>query len=158
VTDWQLVSARIRERREALGWTQAQLAERVGTTSNYVAQVEGGLAVSEKKLATYATALNLTMPFLRYGAASDVDVEAVRAAAFAEGRQRALEELRAWTVRNAKSPAAGAGDEGIEEGAKQLTAAEIARAEEKSFSLDRERTAAKSARPGPRRKRADPNR
>jgi transcriptional regulator with XRE-family HTH domain len=37
-----LLGARLRARREALGWSQAQLAEAVGVTPNYVGVVERG--------------------------------------------------------------------------------------------------------------------
>jgi transcriptional regulator with XRE-family HTH domain len=36
------LGARLRERREALGWSQAQLAEAAGVTPNYVGVVERG--------------------------------------------------------------------------------------------------------------------
>jgi transcriptional regulator with XRE-family HTH domain len=37
-----LLGARLRERREAVGWRQAQLAEAVGVTPNYVGVIERG--------------------------------------------------------------------------------------------------------------------
>lgn len=98
MTDWGEVSRRIREHREALGLTQLALGERVGSSANYVAQVEGGLALHEKKLALYAEALGLSVPFLRYGVADALDVEAVRAVARQEGRRAALTEVASWVA------------------------------------------------------------
>jgi transcriptional regulator with XRE-family HTH domain len=37
-----LLGARLRERREAVGWSQAELAEAVGVTPNYVGVIERG--------------------------------------------------------------------------------------------------------------------
>jgi transcriptional regulator with XRE-family HTH domain len=37
-----LLGGRLRERREAIGWSQAQLAEAVGVTPNYIGVIERG--------------------------------------------------------------------------------------------------------------------
>jgi transcriptional regulator with XRE-family HTH domain len=37
------LGARLRAQREALGWTQARLAEKTGVTSNYIGVLERGL-------------------------------------------------------------------------------------------------------------------
>lgn len=98
VTDWQAVSRRIRSARESLGWTQERLGAAVGSSANYVAQVEGGLPISEKKLARYGAALSLSLPFLRYGAAQDVDVDTIRREAHTAARREVLTELTAWVT------------------------------------------------------------
>lgn len=52
------ISQRIRKRRKALGLTQEQLAERVGTTRIYINYVENGTKIpSLAMLKTIATAL-----------------------------------------------------------------------------------------------------
>jgi transcriptional regulator with XRE-family HTH domain len=99
MTDWNAISARIRELRELFGLTQAELGRRVGSSSNYVAQVEGGLAISEKKLERYAAALEVSVPYLRYGVAEATDLAAVRRAAREQGRAEVLAELRRWVER-----------------------------------------------------------
>lgn len=96
VADWQAISRRIREARESLGWTQAQLGRAVGSSANYVAQVEGGLGISEAKLARYGAALGRSVPWLRYGVADGVDVETLRRVAREEARLELLAELDVW--------------------------------------------------------------
>lgn len=98
-TDWSIVGRRIRARREALGLTQEGLGRALGTSANYVAHVERGLAVSEGKLARYAEVLGLSLAFLRYGVALGEDVEAARAEGRTEGRREALAEFAAWLAR-----------------------------------------------------------
>jgi transcriptional regulator with XRE-family HTH domain len=56
------LGARIRARREALGLTQAALAERAGLTSNYVGVLERGLKVPTiDTLITIAKALDISL-------------------------------------------------------------------------------------------------
>lgn len=113
MTDWRVVGRRIQARREALGLTQEALGRQLGATSaNYVAQVERGLAVSERKLAEYAAVLGLSLPYLRYGisaAAGDVAAARLegRAEGRAEGRNDALSELAAWLARTSGEQAPG---------------------------------------------------
>lgn len=96
VTDWKAVGRRIRERREAMGQTQEQLGATVGSSANYVAQVEKGLPISEKKLALYSVALGMSMPLLRYNVAQGEDVEQIRAIAVREAHDAVLVRIRAW--------------------------------------------------------------
>jgi transcriptional regulator with XRE-family HTH domain len=106
MTNWRDVSRRIRERREQLGLTQGALGRAVGSSANYVAQVEGGLAISETKLALYAAALRVSLPYLRYGVAEGPDLEAVRAIERQRGRAAVLDELRLWLAQ-ASAPIEG---------------------------------------------------
>lgn len=129
VTDWKAVGGRIRARRDVLGLTQEQLGKAVGSSANYVAQVEKGLPISEGKLLLYANALGMTLPYLRYAIATGEDAERIAAIARSEGRADALSEVRAWLdtahapPRNVKEVEAGIA------GARKLTEAELDRAD-----------------------------
>lgn len=53
-SDYGHIGELIRQRREALGWSQAALAERIGTSPAYVSQIESGQKSWPR---TYITAL-----------------------------------------------------------------------------------------------------
>jgi transcriptional regulator with XRE-family HTH domain len=56
------LGARLRARRETIGWSQAQLAEAVGVTPNYVGVVERGEKLPTlETLDTFAHALGATL-------------------------------------------------------------------------------------------------
>ncbi len=56
------LGTRVRERREALGWSQAELAEAAGVTPNYVGVVERGEKLPTlQTLAAIADAFNVSM-------------------------------------------------------------------------------------------------
>lgn len=53
--------ARLRAQREALGWTQAKLAEKAGVTSNYIGVLERGLKLPTlETLVVLAKALEMS--------------------------------------------------------------------------------------------------
>lgn len=110
-TEWRAVGQRVRERRAALGMTQAQLGARIGVANADVSMVEGGASVSEKKLARYASALGVSVPYLRYGRPSEGDADAIHAAGYRAGWLAAFTELRGVIERLAatKGPPAGQG-------------------------------------------------
>ncbi len=59
------LGARVRARREALGWSQAELAEKVKITPNYVSVLERGLKLPAlDTLVVIAKALNVSVPEL----------------------------------------------------------------------------------------------
>jgi transcriptional regulator with XRE-family HTH domain len=147
VTDWKAVGLRIAAQRKALGWTQQMLGERVGDSGNYVTRVESGLPISEKKLANYAAALGLSLPYLRYNVATADDADVVRRAGIAEGRAHALQSMRGWVGREeTRSPDSLESGDDITAGAIPLTPAQTARAEE----ADAEEVAQKATKSAPR--------
>lgn len=130
-TDWKAVGARIRARRDVLGLTQEQLGKAVGSSANYVAQVEKGLAISEGKLVGYSAVLGMSLPLLRYGVAMAEDAERITAIAKQEGRAEVLAEIRAWldsvsVPRRTAKDVLGAGPLA---GARKLTEEELDRAD-----------------------------
>lgn len=49
----------LREIRQALGWTQARLADHLGVSSNHLAQLERGERTITEQTARYASVLHL---------------------------------------------------------------------------------------------------
>jgi len=67
--DYQLIGARIKELRNKLGFTQAQLAEKVGLSAGHVSAAERGINnLSLNLLAGFADAFNCGVVFLISGA------------------------------------------------------------------------------------------
>ena len=80
------VGRRIREAREAMGWSQHELAERVGVSQRAVSYVEKQTWVKQSTLHKYAAALDRPVAhFLRpYGEEAGVEV--------GPGREEAIEQ------------------------------------------------------------------
>lgn len=89
---------RIKERRDALRWTQRQLDLKAGLPEGSVKVIEGGQGASDKRIEPIARALGLTVGFLRYNTPTQMDVDALRLAAKAEGRREALAEVQSFLV------------------------------------------------------------
>jgi transcriptional regulator with XRE-family HTH domain len=103
-----LLGGRLRERRDAIGWSQAQLAEAVGVTPNYVGVIERGEKLPTLEVVEAASrALGVTVGALL----SDADVPdawADQAAALARAvpasyRGLVLAVLRAVVVETRRS-------------------------------------------------------
>ncbi len=82
------IGAAVRERRRALGWTQAQLAQRTGASRLWVAELESGkpgagLGLVLRALASLGLAVNLAAPDSETasGAIVTPDLDAIIAAA-----------------------------------------------------------------------------
>lgn len=99
MTDWDAVRNRIQARRQALGLSQAELGKLLGLAGSNVAQVEGGLPISEKKLDAFAKALGVSTPFLRYGLVTAFDRATLEADAYRAGRASALHDISGWLDR-----------------------------------------------------------
>ena len=94
-----LLSCNIKKRRENLGISQAQLAERVGTSTNYIAQIEQqNKFPSSKMLERIAKALEFDSWELF--AAGPYSEEAIRR--FQEGLKADFEERLANLFKNMK--------------------------------------------------------
>lgn len=98
MTDWTAVRARIKAAREANGWTQRELGERIGVTTTRIGQLESGIVPSEKVLGQLAEALGRSPAWLRYGIATPADAKAERVAGFSDGYRAALAQLQAMVT------------------------------------------------------------
>lgn len=77
---------RLRSRRKEIGWTQVQLAEKVGTSQAVIQKIENGKSLRPRILEEIAFALEVAPSWLMFG---------VEEAAELSGE--ALELARAWT-------------------------------------------------------------
>src|SRR5579863_5465933 len=93
------LGARLRERRDALGWSQAQLAEAVGVTPNYVGVVERGEKLpTMETLEAFGGALNVPLGQLLDDEVPDAwadEAAALARAVPAEYRRLVLSMLKA---------------------------------------------------------------
>lgn len=107
-----LLGGRLRERRDAIGWSQAQLAEAVGVTPNYVGVIERGEKLPTLEVLEAASrALGVTVGALLADDAPDAWADqAVALAQAVPASQRGLvlavlRAIVAETRRSGKSPA-----------------------------------------------------
>ena len=61
------LAERVKERREALGITQTELAEKVGIKQQSIASIENGETKNPRKIFELATALKCSMQWLKTG-------------------------------------------------------------------------------------------
>ena len=61
------LGARLRKRRKDLGWTQTELAERVGTSQAVVQKIENGKSLRPRILEQLADALDVKPAWLMFG-------------------------------------------------------------------------------------------
>ena len=81
------LGARVRERREAVGLSQAKLGKQVGMTQTAIAEIEGGKVKRPGKLHEIAQVLRVSPDFLLHGP-SDVRSEDVAAALGRPGERK----------------------------------------------------------------------
>lgn len=62
------VGERLRQAREALGWTQLELAKRCGVDRTYIANIETGRSTRPEHMAEIARVLKVSPGWLAYGA------------------------------------------------------------------------------------------
>lgn len=112
--DWPAIRARIKAAREARGWTQRELAERLGVTTTRVGQIESVHAASEAVLARIAEALGRSVAWLRYGIGDGGDLEAAREDGYRAAMRDAAAQLFALAQAlnaRAAAPMTGAADD-----------------------------------------------
>ena len=80
------LGARMRGRRRDLGWTQTQLADKVGTSQAVIQKIENGKSLRPRILESLAAALDVKPAWLMFGV-EEAD----------ELAEDALEMARAWT-------------------------------------------------------------
>jgi transcriptional regulator with XRE-family HTH domain len=80
------LGARLRKRRRSLGWTQTELAEKVGTSQAVIQKIENGKSLRPRILEELAAALEVKPAWLMFG------VEEA-----GELTDDAIELARAWT-------------------------------------------------------------
>jgi transcriptional regulator with XRE-family HTH domain len=80
------LGARLRKRRRALGWTQTELADKVGTSQAVIQKIENGKSLRPRILEELAAALEVKPAWLMFG------VEEA-----GELTDEAIELARAWT-------------------------------------------------------------
>lgn len=61
------VGERLRQAREALGWTQLELATRCGVDRSYIANIETGRSTRPEHMAEIARVLKVSPGWLAYG-------------------------------------------------------------------------------------------
>jgi len=61
------LGARLRKRRKEMGWTQTELAERVGTSQAVVQKIENGKSLRPRILEQLAKALDVKPAWLMFG-------------------------------------------------------------------------------------------
>jgi transcriptional regulator with XRE-family HTH domain len=95
MTDWTAVGQRIREARTAKGLTGTQLGEAAGVgDAARISSLESGTRPpTEESLAKVAAVLGVSLPYLRYGVATDADAERLRTAGYSDGWRAALTQL-----------------------------------------------------------------
>jgi DNA-binding XRE family transcriptional regulator len=90
-SSWEQVGARIRQLREARGWSGTDLGDRVGVLKGEVSRVESGRKpLKEDTLAKYADVLEVGYVALRYGVLNGADFDQVHHLGFVAGRQQGL--------------------------------------------------------------------
>jgi transcriptional regulator with XRE-family HTH domain len=95
MTDWIAVGGRIRDARKRAGLTGQQLGDAAGIgDAGRVSTLESGTKpASEESLAKVAAVLGVSLPYLRYGVATDADAERLRTAGYSDGWRAALTQL-----------------------------------------------------------------
>jgi transcriptional regulator with XRE-family HTH domain len=101
------LGARLRRRRKELGWTQTELAERVGTSQAVVQKIENGKSLRPRILEGLSAALDVKPAWLMFGVEeagelSDEAIELARAwARLKEPHRTAMREaiLRIGLIR-----------------------------------------------------------
>lgn len=73
------LAARLREARDAKGWTQTELAERAGVSQQVIGKIERGKARQPRYILEIAGALGVSPAWLMYGTdeLDDLDEEAI---------------------------------------------------------------------------------
>ena len=76
------LGARLRKRRKDLGWTQTELAERVGTSQAVIQKIENGKSLRPRILEELAGALDVKPAWLMFGVeeAGELSDEAIELA------------------------------------------------------------------------------
>lgn len=76
------LAIRLRARRKEVGWTQEELARRVGTSQAVIQKIENGKSLRPRKIDRIAEMLGTTPAWLMFGdyAADDLDDEAIELA------------------------------------------------------------------------------
>jgi transcriptional regulator with XRE-family HTH domain len=91
------IGARVRDRREAHGWTGQRLADEAGLKDKgRVSLLESGRQIPEEEsLRRVAAALGVSVAWLRYGVTSSSDEERIRIESYAAGWRAALDQAAA---------------------------------------------------------------
>lgn len=76
------LGARLRKRRKEMGWTQTELAERVGTSQAVIQKIENGKSLRPRILEELAAALDVKPAWLMFGVeeAGELSDEAIELA------------------------------------------------------------------------------
>lgn len=75
--DYNAIGRRVRERRQALRWTQERLAERVDVSTSFIGHIERAEKIpSVETLARICTAMDMNMDYLLFGMHRACDKEA----------------------------------------------------------------------------------
>ena len=76
------LGARLRKRRKEMGWTQTELADRVGTSQAVIQKIENGKSLRPRILEELATALDVKPAWLMFGVeeAGELSDEAIELA------------------------------------------------------------------------------
>jgi len=76
------LAVRLRRRRKQVGWTQEQLAQRVGTSQAVIQKIENGKSLRPRKIDRIAEALGVSPAWLMFGdnGVAALDAEAIEVA------------------------------------------------------------------------------
>lgn len=103
----QTVGERLRQAREALGWTQSELAKRCGVDRTYIANIETGRSTRPEHMAEIARVLKVSPGWLAYGAdwLDDLTPEELQAAKDLHDLPEAIKASMIELIRAASSKA-----------------------------------------------------